>query len=111
MCSIVADAVKTDLFKAGFVTNEDHESVWILRQRFDWLSITWDSARGTTEIVDRRVTKIASTMDSTIDYDFVLSVRRSTSFTGQVISTAPVFGNISRIMTKHCIMSTLRAQH
>ena len=33
------------------------------------------------------------------------------SFTGQIISTAPVAGNISRIMTRHCIMSILSAQH
>ena len=110
MCSIVADAVRTDLFKAGFVTNED-KSVWIPCQRLDWLGITWDSARGTIEIVDRRVAKITSTIDSIIDSDFVLSARRLASFTGQIISTAPVSGNISRIMTRHCIMSTLSAQH
>ena len=108
--SIVADAVRTDLFKAGFVTNED-KSVWIPSQRLDWLGITWDSASGTIEIVDRRVTKITSTIDSIIDSDFVLSARRLASFTGQIISTAPVSGNISRIMTRHCIMSTLSAQH
>ena len=34
MCSIVADAVRTDLFKAGFVTNED-KSVWIPCQGLD----------------------------------------------------------------------------
>ena len=110
MCSIVADAVRTDLFKAGFVTNED-KSVWIPCQRLDWLGITWDSARGTIEIVDRRVAKITSTIDSIIDSDFVLSARRLASFTGQIISTAPVSGNISRIMTRHCIMSTFRGQH
>ena len=80
MCSIVADAVRTDLFKAGFVTNED-KSVWIPCQRLDWLGITWDSARGTIEIVDRRVAKITSTIDSIIDSDFVLSARRLASFT------------------------------
>ena len=86
-------------------------SVWIPCQRLDWLGITWDSARGTIEIVDRRVAKITSTIDSIIDSDFVLSARRLASFTGQIISTAPVSGNISRIMTRHCIMSTLSAQH
>ena len=80
-------------------------------QRLDWLGITWDSASGTIEIVDRRVAKITSTIDSTIDSDFVLCARRLASFTGQIISTAPVCGNISRIMTKHCIMSTLSAEH
>ena len=110
VCSIVADAVSADLSKAGFVTNED-KSMWIPSQRLDWLGITWDSARGTIEIVDRRVAKITSTIDSIIASDFVLSARRLASFTGQIISTAPVSGNISRIMTRHCIMSTLSAQH
>ena len=35
--------------------------VWIPCQRLDWLGITWDSARGTIEIVDRRVVKITNT--------------------------------------------------
>ena len=64
------------------------------------MGITWDSARGTIEIVDRRVVKIMNTIDSTIASDFVLSARRLASFTGQIISTAPVSGNISRIMTR-----------
>ena len=34
------------------------------------------------------------------------TVKRLASFTGQVICTAPVSGNISRIMSRHCIMST-----
>ena len=110
VCSIVADAVRTDLSKAGFVTNED-KSMWIPCQRLDWLGITWDSACGTIEIVDRRVEKITSTTGSIIESDFVLSARRLASFTGKIISTAPVSGNISRIMTRHCIMSTLSVQH
>ena len=65
VCSIIADAVRADLSKAGFVTNED-KSVWIPSQRLHWLGITWDSARGTIEIVDRRVTKITSTIGSII---------------------------------------------
>ena len=84
---------------------------WIPCQRLDWLGITWDSARGTIEIVDRRVVKIMNTIDSIIASDFVLSARRLASFTGQIISTAPVTGNISRIMTRHCIMSTVSSQH
>ena len=36
VCGVVANAVRADLFKAGFVTNED-KSVWIPCQRLDWL--------------------------------------------------------------------------
>ena len=57
MCGVVANAVRADLFKAGFVTNED-KSVWIPSHRLDWLGITWDSVRGTIEIVDRRVVRV-----------------------------------------------------
>ena len=42
VCGVVANAIRADLFKAGFVTNED-KSVWIPCQRLDWLGITWDS--------------------------------------------------------------------
>ena len=87
MCSVVADAVGTDLFKAGFVTNED-KSVWIPCQGLDWLGIAWDRARGTIEIVDRRVAKITSTIESIIDSDFVLSTRRLASFTADNLYNA-----------------------
>ena len=80
MRGVVANAVRADLFKAGFVTNED-KSVWIPCQRLDWLGITWDSARGTIEIVNRRV---VNTIDSIIASDFVLSARRLASFTGRL---------------------------
>ena len=33
--------------------------MWIHCQRLDWLGITWDSFRGTIEIVNRRVFKIS----------------------------------------------------
>ena len=46
------------LMGGGFRTNED-KSVWIHCQRLDWLGITWDSFRGTIEIVNRRVFKIS----------------------------------------------------
>ena len=46
---VVANAVRADLSKAGFVTNED-KSVWIPCQRLDWLGFTWDSARGTLQL-------------------------------------------------------------
>ena len=63
VCGVVANAVRADFFKVGFVANED-KSVWIPCQRLDWLGITWDSARGTIEIVDRRVVKITNIIDS-----------------------------------------------
>jgi len=81
VCWVVANAVRADLFKAGFVTNED-KSLWIPCQRLDWLGIPWDSACGAIEIVGKRVVKIMNTIDSVIASDVVLSARRLASFTG-----------------------------
>ena len=112
VCSSVSKAVKTDIGEAGFITN-DEKSIWEPCQGIDWLGLAWDSARGTTEIVDRRCTKILGTIDSTVDSCFVnyASARNLASFTGKIISTSPVSGNISRFMTRHRVLSTLSVQH
>ena len=109
-CSSIAKEVKSDLGEAGFITN-DEKSIWKPSQRIDWLGLTWDSALGTIEIVHRRFAKILATIDSIVDSGFVISARILASFTGQIISTSPVSGNISRIMTRHCVLSTLSVQH
>ena len=44
--------------------------------------------------------KISNTIDRIIEANFKLSAR-------ELISTAPVVGNIGRIMTRHRVMSTL----
>ena len=110
MCCAVANAVKTELKRAGFITN-DEKSVWEPCKKLDWLGITWDRALGTIQTIKRRLSKLSDTIDSIVESDFVVSARKLASFSGQVISTSPVVGNISRIMTRHCIMSTLFAQH
>ena len=109
-CCITAQAVRKDLACAGFITN-DEKSVWEPTQNLNWLGIAWNSALGTLEIIDRRITKILNTIDQIIDADYVVSARRLASFTGQIISTGPVLGNIARIMTRHCVMSTLCNDH
>jgi len=54
---------------------------------------------------------VVSTIDSIVDSGFVITARKLASFKGQIISTSPVSGNISRIMTRHCVLSTLSVQH
>ena len=105
-CRATAQAVRRELYAAGFVVNEE-KSVWEPTQVLDWLGITWNSLLGTLKIVDRRITKIINTMDRITEADFKVSARQLASFTGQIISTGPVVGNIARIMTRHCVMSTL----
>ena len=62
---------------------------------------------GTLKIVERRIVKIINTIDRIIEADLKVSARELASFTGQIISTGPVVGNIGRIMTRHCVLSTL----
>ena len=100
ICRIKARAVRADLCNASFVVNED-KSVWEPTQVLDWLGITWNAALGT------RIVKIINSIDHIIEADFKVSARElSVSFTGQVISTGPVVGNIGRIMTRHSVLST-----
>ena len=63
---------------------------------------------GTLKIVERRIVKIINgTIDHIIEADFKVPARELASFTGQIISTGTVVGNIGRIMTRHCVLSTL----
>ena len=105
-CLITAQSVRQDLCNAGFVINEE-KSVSEPTQGLDWLGITWNSLMGTLKIVDRRIEKVSHTIDHIIEANFKLSARELASFTGQIISTARVAGNIGRIMTRHWVMSTL----
>ena len=61
-----------------------------------------NSGNGTIAISERRLENISATIDSIIDLDFVVSARKLTSFTGQIISTGTIIGNIARIMTRQC---------
>ena len=106
-CRIKVRDVRTDLCNAGFVVNEDN-SVWEPSQALDWLGITWNFVLGSLEIVERRIVNIINTIDRIIDADFQVSARELASFfTGRIISTGPVVGNIGRIMTRHCVLSTM----
>ena len=106
VCCITTLAVRQDLLNARLVINEE-KSVWEPTHVLNWLGIIWNSLAGTLSVVGRRLSKIVNTIDRIIDTDFKVSDRELASFTGQIISTGPVVGNIARIMTKHCIMSTL----
>ena len=81
--------------------SNDDKSVWEPCQSILWLGILWHSDSGAIEISERRVAKIVSTVCSIIDCEFVISARCLASLTGQIISTGPVVGSVSHIMTRH----------
>ena len=95
------------MYKAGFVINRE-KSVWEPTQLLDWLGISWNFALGTLKIVETRIVKIINTINHIIEADLKVSARVLVSLTGQIISTGLVVGNIhGRIMTRHCVLSTL----
>ena len=94
--------------KARDVRTDHCNSVWEPSQALDWLGITWNFVLGSLEIVERRIVNIINTIDRIIDADFQVSARELASFfTGRIISTGPVVGNIGRLMTRHCVLSTM----
>ena len=76
------------------------------------MGITWDNARGTVEVVDRRCAKILDTIDSIVDSGFVIlpemwPLSRGKLFLHyQFLGTSP-----ESVMTRHCAFSTLSDQH
>ena len=62
-CAALAVCVRSDLYKAGFITN-DEESHWTPCQVIEWLGIVWDSSHGTIRISDRRLSSIAGCVRS-----------------------------------------------
>jgi len=62
-------------------------------------------ARGSIQFI--HLSGLRSYYDHIIEADFKVSAGELASFTGQIISTGPVVGNIGRIMTRHCVLSTL----
>ena len=57
--------------------------------------------------MERRIVKNINTIDHFFEADLEASARELVSFTGQIISTGPEVGNIGRIMTRNCVLSTL----
>ena len=101
--------VRNDLSRAGFITNNS-KSVWEPVQVLDWLGLRWNAIDATIHIIDRPLRAIFLDVDKLITAEFFVSARTLTSFVGKIISTGPVVGNISRIMTRHCAMSIAAAQ-
>jgi len=103
-CAALAVRVRSDLWKVGFITNDD-KSHWTRCQVIEWLSIVWDTIHGTIRISDRRLSSIADYVERMSQKRFMVSARKLASFVGKCISAGAVFGNISRIMTRYCTIS------
>ena len=92
-----------DLVASGFVINQE-KSIWCPVQSIVWLGIVWNFEHGTIAVTDARIAKIEEKLSFILQKKLV-STRELASVTGSVISLSPVFGNLSRIMSRHCQIS------
>ena len=108
VCKTLSSRIREDLRRVGFVANAE-KSIWEPVQSIVWLGFCWNSLNGTLSITERRLNKIFDHIRNITNNYYVLSARKLASFTGKIISTGPVVGNVSRIMTRHCSMSVAAA--
>ena len=62
----------------------------------------WNSIDGTIKLTDRRIQSIIDAIDNVLKKKYWVSARILASLVGKIVSGGPVFGNLSRIMTKYC---------
>ena len=104
----LSSRIKQDLRRVGFVANAE-KSIWVPVQSIVWLGLCWSSLNGTICVTKRRLNKILDHIQNIRKNFYVLSARQLASFTGKIISTGLVVGNVSRVMTRHCSMSVAAA--
>ena len=95
--------VYEDLVASGFVINHE-KSTWCPVQSIVWLGIVWNFEHGTIAVTDARIGRIEQRLSLILQKKLV-STRVLASVTGSVISLSPVFGDLSRIMSRHCQIS------
>ena len=108
-CNLVAQKVKSDLRKSGFITN-DVKSIWTPCQVIQWLGIVWDSRCATIRISERRLQGILDAIVNIYERNCVVSARGLSSLVGKIISAQAIYGNLAQIMTRYCAISIAAAQ-
>jgi hypothetical protein len=104
-CKQYSDFVKQSLLDAGFLINEDKSSFNPVRI-LEWLGITWDSSSFALSIPDRRIkfNDLLSSLEHILSVFPFFTARHLAQITGKSISLSPVFGNVTRLMTRYCYM-------
>ena len=108
-CNLVAQKVKSDLRKSGFITN-DVKSIGTPCQVIQWLGIVWDSRCATISVSERRLQSILDAIVNNFERNCVVSARGLSSIVGKIISAQAIYGNLERIMTRYCAISIAAAQ-
>ncbi|XP_052103318.1 uncharacterized protein LOC127736766 [Mytilus californianus] len=103
LCRKDSDFVKKSLKETGFLVNIE-KSVFEPTQKLEWLGITWDSAQFCISIPERRLNDLLQSIDEILDRFLFFSARQLAQVTGKIISLSPVFGNLTRLMTRYCYL-------
>ena len=92
--------VHADLFKFGFVINEE-KSTWEPVQIITWLGTVLDTNQGFISVTEQIISQLKANIDSVLKGDSkIVSVRNLATVVGQIISLTPCVGGVTRIMTR-----------
>ena len=97
-CCSQSLAVKSDLFRAGFVANTQ-KSIWAPVQSLRWLGYCWDLKDNLLTVPEDKIDKLLVSIDNALSQSS-LPARQLASVTGSIISNMLVFGNVCKLMTK-----------
>lgn len=85
--------------------------MWEPTQEIDWLGLRWTSNAGTLSIIEQRMEKLKATLQSIIRSGYAISSGSLAKCVEQIISTGPVFRNVSRIINGSNGIDTMMASH
>ena len=95
---LVADIVRTDLFKSGFVANPK-KSRWIPTQKGNHLGFIVNLKEGILSVTPARIQKLNKLLDLA-SKDFHLSARKVAGLVGSIISMGLGIGPVARFRTR-----------
>ena len=102
---IHSERVKNDLYRAGFVANEE-KSTWLPTQILTWLGTSINLNEGHLFITEKRVSTVLNEIQSVLNRPR-LTARKLAGITGKIISMSLVLGNITSLMLRYSHMSII----
>ena len=94
-----ADAVRSDLGKAGLVANHE-KSIWVPVHCLEWLGISWDLDGAFLSIPQPRIDRLLAALSAFKGKLPYVTPRFVASIVGKIISLSPCVGNVSLIMSR-----------
>ncbi|CAG2247680.1 unnamed protein product [Mytilus edulis] len=99
----MANQIRADLKKSGFVANEI-KSVWTPQQSIEWLGFIWNLYNSTLEIPNKKFQGLKLCISALLEGTIRPTCRNLAKVCGKIISMKPALGSICQIMTRHLHM-------